>query len=369
MAASVTIGRAPKGSTSPAGRSRHVSSGLIPRNRLKWIPPSARLAHEYCYFLHDTCVQMLAEYEQARAHLVRFKFRDADEADEFERLANDVSSIEALKRLGRLAEARRVAINTITMGMVSDCLHHIYEALRCMERRKVVVAFNLLRKPLTDSLIYLAWMLGDEDGFYEAFSEKSPAGLAPKIVGNRRQAIFQAALEKTALEGVIQSDWLNAVLFKDDFERGLYKILQRAVHLITVSREAVKTEQENFNFIFKNYADDDSYDGLYEVLPPVLLFLTHVIKGLYERMKAMDPGARTAFQVRTIMSMFLLSRDPNRINETRKILVSVSQMLACPSCEKPLILTQHNMARLLMRESFRCTGCGVVTPFPFAYVF
>ena len=41
-----------------------------------------------------------------------------------------------------------MAINTITIGMVSDCLHHIYEALRCMERRKVVVAFNLLRKPL-----------------------------------------------------------------------------------------------------------------------------------------------------------------------------------------------------------------------------
>lgn len=369
MDASVTIGHAPKGSISRAGRSRYVSSGLIPRNRLKWVPPSARLAHEYCYFLHDACVQMLTEYEKARAHLVHFKFRDADEADEFERLDNEVGSIEALKRLGRLDEAQRVAINTITMGMVSDCLHHIYEALRCMERRKVVVAFNLLRKPLTDSLIYLAWILGDEDGFYEAFSKQSPAGLAPKIVGNRRQAILQAALEKTALKGVIQSDWLHAVLFKDDFERGLYKILQRAVHLITVHREAVKTEPENFNFIFKNYADDDSYDGLYEVLPPILLFLAHVVEGLYDRIKAMDPGARTAFQVRTIMSMFLLSDDLNRINETRKMLVEVSRILACPNCKKQLILTQHNMARLLMRESFRCTGCRTVTPFPFSYIF
>ena len=252
---------------------------------------------------------------------------------------------------------------------MSDCLHHIYEALRCMERRKVVVAFNLLRKPLTDNLIYLAWMLGDEDGFYEAFSKQSPAGLAPKIVGNRRQAILQAALEKTALKGVIQSDWLHAVLFKDDFERGLYKILQRAVHLITVQREAVRTEPENFNFIFKSYADDDSYDGLYEVLPPVLLFLAHVIEGLYDRMKAMDPGARTAFQVRTIMSMFLLSDDPKRINETRKMLVELSRFLVCPNCKKPLILTQHNMARLLMRESFRCTGCRAVTHFPFSYIF
>lgn len=369
MAASVTIGHAPKGAISQVGRSRQVSSGLIPRNRLKWIPPSARLAHEYCYFLHDACVQMLVEYENARAHLVRFKFRAADEANDFERLANEVGSIEALKRLGRLDKARRVAINTITMGMVSDCLHHIYEALRCMERRKVVVAFNLLRKPLTDSLIYLAWMLGDEDGFYEAFSKQSPTGLAPKIVGNRRQVIIQAALEKTALKGVIQSDWLHATLFKDDFERGLYKILQRAVHLITVNREAVRTEPENFNFIFKSYADDDSYDGLYEVLPPVLLFLAHVIEGLYDRMKVMDPGARTAFQIRTMMSMLLLSDDPKGINQAREILVDLSRILVCPNCKKPLTLTQHNMARLLMRESFRCTGCRTVTPFPFSYIF
>jgi hypothetical protein len=105
MAASVTIGSEHKGSISQAGRSRYISSGLIPRNRLKWIPPSARLAHEYCYFLHDACVQMLAEYEKARAHLVRFKFRDAAEGDDFERLANEVGSIEAMKR--RFATQRK----------------------------------------------------------------------------------------------------------------------------------------------------------------------------------------------------------------------------------------------------------------------
>lgn len=366
MMASISIGNAPNGSISWPRRSRYVSSGLIPRHRLKWVPPAVRLAHEYCYFLHDACVQMLTEYETARAHLVRFNFRDAREANEFERLGNQVGSAEALKRLGRVAEARRVAINAITIGMVSDCLHHIYEALRCMERRKVVVAFNLLRKPLTDSLIYLAWMLGDEDGFYEAFANQSPAGLAPKIVGNRREAILQLALEKTALKGLINSDWLHSVLFKDDFELGLYKILQRAVHLITVQREAVKTEPANFNFIFKSYADDDSYYGLYEVLPPVLLFLAHVIEGLYNRIEPMDPGARTAFQVRTIMSMHLLNDDLKWIHKT---LAGLSQILVCPNCNKPLVLTKYNIARLLMRESFRCTACRSATPFPFSYIF
>lgn len=369
MSTTVSIGHAPTDTFDKPRRSRQVSSGLIARNRVKWVPRSERLAHEYCFFLHDLCVQMLAEYEQARAHLVRFKFRDAEEADEFERIANEAGSVEALKQLGRLDEAKRVAINTITMGMVSDCLHHIYEALRCMERRKVVVAFNLLRKPLTDNLVYLAWMLGDEDHFYEAFANQSPAGLAPRIVGNRRQAILQAALDKTDLKNVINGEWLHAVLFKDSCERGLYKILQRAVHLITADREAVRTEPENFNFIFKNYAEDDSYEGLYEVLPAILLFLSHVMEGLYERMERKDPGARTAFQVRTILGMYLLSDDAQWVTKVRNILNALSNFLDCPQCDKPLTLTKHNMARLLMRESYRCTSCGCVSPFPFSYLF
>ena len=40
--------------------------------------------------------------------------------------------------------------------MVSDCLHHVYKALRCLEKRKVIVALNLLRKPLTDKFLYLS---------------------------------------------------------------------------------------------------------------------------------------------------------------------------------------------------------------------
>ena len=65
--------------------------------------------------------------------------------------------------------------------MVSDCLHHLYEALCCMEKRKVIVAHNLLRKPLTDNLMYLSWMLGDEDAFYAAFTAESgdDGGFAP----------------------------------------------------------------------------------------------------------------------------------------------------------------------------------------------
>jgi hypothetical protein len=102
-----------------------VSAGLIPRHRLRWIPRSVRLAHEYCYFLHDACLRMLVEYQEAEAHLVEFQVHDEAEIVTFQTAAENKSPIEGLRAIGRLDEARRVILNSITVALVSDCLHHI----------------------------------------------------------------------------------------------------------------------------------------------------------------------------------------------------------------------------------------------------
>jgi hypothetical protein len=55
------------------------------------------------------------------------------------------------------------------MALTSDFLHHVYEGLWCLEKRKIVVAFNVLRKPLKDNLTYLCWMLADPEDFYATY--------------------------------------------------------------------------------------------------------------------------------------------------------------------------------------------------------
>ena len=54
---------------------------LIPRNRLQNIPPDLRVKHEYCFFLHDQCVQILKEYEEAKANHVTVNFESDREID------------------------------------------------------------------------------------------------------------------------------------------------------------------------------------------------------------------------------------------------------------------------------------------------
>lgn len=63
------------------------SLGIIPRNRLALIPEKDRVPHEYCFFLHDECVRLLKEYEDAKAHLITVDFRNNEEAEIFERTA------------------------------------------------------------------------------------------------------------------------------------------------------------------------------------------------------------------------------------------------------------------------------------------
>ncbi len=163
--------------------------GLYREN--EFLPEEKRVVHEYCFFLHDECVRLLKEYEEAEAHLVSIPLKNHEDIQKFEEIVQSTDPIEALSSMGYLEESKRVMINTITMAMVSDCLHHIYEALICFEKRKFIVGFNILRKPLLDSLIYLSWILCREEEFYSTFLKNEPDNLTQSKLGNHRLDILK----------------------------------------------------------------------------------------------------------------------------------------------------------------------------------
>ena len=308
------------------------------------------------------------EYEAAEAHVIKFKFRNKAEAKTFNELADKRDTIAAMRAVGYEAEARRVILNQITMGMVSDCLHHVYEALRCLEKRKVIVALNLLRKPLTDNLLYLSWMLGDEDGFYDAFTTKSPRGITSSVLKGRRADILSNALAKTEVADVLNAEFIDRTLFEQSNQSGLQKLFQHAVHLITAQRVELQTTPENFNFIFKKYTDDDLYELVYDVLPHMLLYLSHVIFCLFEKIATPEAGAKRSFHVRSILGLYLVEGAENEAHAVAR-LAGFAEIVLCPDCDAPLKITPHNAGRLVLTESFRCNKCARVQAFPFSWMF
>lgn len=79
--------------------------------------------------------------------------------------------------------------------MISDCLNHVYEALKCFEKRKYIVGFNLLRKPLTESLLYLSWIYGNPNEFYLQFTKGDPKVLTLSVLGSERKQIYLKAIK------------------------------------------------------------------------------------------------------------------------------------------------------------------------------
>jgi hypothetical protein len=328
-----------------------------------------RLAHEYCFFLHDECVRMLSEYEAADAHLISFKFLNNAERKKFEKLAKEHDVVNAMRALNRHAEVRRLIFNSITMAMVADFAHYIYEALRCLEKRKVTVALSLLRKPLLENLIYFSWMVADEDNFYTAFTSGDPVKMTPKVLGNRRKELLEKAIEKADLKGIVDAVEIISIIFDASNADGLYPYFQHAIHLITVDRIELKTSPENFNFIFKNPSDDDMYELLYSTLPTVLLYMTHLIMVLYQRVKPMEPGAKKALLFRCDNAYRLLHYEGASAVFADVFGKAFSPRFKCPVCEAQLKVTPNNVARLLLAESFRCTHCRRISPFPFSWMF
>lgn len=335
--------------------------GLVARKRLRQVPKDLRAHHELCFFLHDECVRALVEYETARAHVETIRFRSSREGEQFEVLVKSMDVVGALRALGYPDATKRVVLNTIRMAMISDCLHHLYEALRCFEKRKFIVGFNLLRKPLTENLLYLCWMYGQEDEFYRRFTTGGPRALTTKELGPKRASIYSDAIAKLEHDYLFDAETLEQTLNKRSRGNGLQMFFQHAVHLVTTMNPETRTAAENFNFIFNDPRDDEIYDVIYDKLPTVLLFLSHVIVGVFDQMKQMGGMSKHLFEVRTVLAYRLIA-GPERHRALAAFQAVLTEPPKCRTCAREGTLTEDDALRMLLRSEFRCGRCGTRNP-------
>jgi len=160
---------------------------------------------------------------------------------------------------------------------------------------------------------------------------------------------------------------LNEILFDKKSDRGFELLFQHAVHLITTQHLELQTSPENFNFIFKHPADDDNYHVVYAWLPYVMLFLSHVIMELFNRIQQMDTGAKNAFYTRSMVGYSLIEGMGNQ--QVQDMLDGIlKQNINCERCNSSLRVTRHNATRIMLSDSFRCTHCRKINVFPFSWL-
>jgi len=312
---------------------------------------------------------MLKEYEEARAHIVTVEFENDTQKEKFLSIADKENTISAMEAIGHHDLAKRAQINTIIIGLVSDYLHHIYESLKCFEKRKFIVGFNLLRKPLKDNLLYLSWILGDEDSFYNEFNTGNPNRLTQRALGGKRVTIFDQAVSKTQIPSIFSGKKIEETIFRKENENGFEKLFQHSVHLITNQNPEITSSSHNFNFIFKSPISEDVYYHLYENLPYILLYSTQIIYQLFFKMKPADPGSNSAFLYRTIYSYASFSEmiPPEKIEKEIKNVLK--NEVNCKNCKNSIKITKYNTVKLIMTDKIRCNKCKRIEYVPFSWIF
>lgn len=329
--------------------------------RFKLMPPEFVVQHQFCFFLHDLMVRVLAGSESKRVADVHIRFRD--EADRNKYIAAD-DPISFCLETGREEIAKQIVLNQVVIPLFSDILHFIYEALKALEKRKFTVALALLRKPLKYDLLLATWLFADPDDFYERL-RKSPAdhlevgGISPK----RRIELIDAALSQLDNRAMYSGELIHDLVFNRNNVRGLAIYFDKAAHPVTSYGKQMRTESLNLNFIFKSPADNDVYENTYFALAHLISYLAFLQIGLLKKVASVIPAYvswMTMVTVGTFEALFVSESTSavDAINNT------FSEFLKCAACRKSIAITNETAPAFYMDETVHCGNCGEEQTFP-----
>lgn len=338
--------------------------GIIEPERLQLLPVDYWPAHEFCFFLHDKILGVLAEYDSHGAQNIVIEtfskaITDAKREDEFD----GIDLLAYMKERNLIKPYKHHIISHTVMALTSDMLHFLYEALKCLEKRKLSVAFSLLRKPLKEHLFFLTWILANEDDFvsrFEANNFESFDGLTKE----QRIDIINLSISKLYVKEAFDADLLWELIYSKNQKNGFEVIWQRATHLTTKYGELLKTEDYSFNFVFENPSNDNYYVFLKDKLPYLFLYLTQVVLTSFHRVHPMNRQTINHLILTTMGCYESLFIDGRSMKISQVLQKAIGDILKCIHCNAPFKINKKNAAIFYLQEQFYCEKCGLISEFP-----
>lgn len=336
--------------------------GILDLERLGMIPEKHWKAHEFCFLMHDKMAELLVEYEASGIQDVVANAFDKALSGR-ERHKDGIDMLVFLKENNMLDLYYHHLVCHLVMALTGDMLHFVYEALSCFEKRKFSVAYSLLRKPLKESLLFLCWILGDDNDFVGRFEADNYKTLS-NVDSDRRVEILQKAISKLPLESFFEADTLDRMMYSKKLENSFEHIWQKATHLITSYGELLKTENYSINFIFQDPLDDGPFDFLYSKLPYILMFASQVALECFNTISALNENTYSHLMTITVgcyESLFMKSRRPMLCQALNK---AFGGMMQCIHCGATVRIDKGNSLMLYLHERVPCKKCKLITDVP-----
>lgn len=342
--------------------------GYLPYEDVQNIPSQHIPTHEFIFFLHDQCANLLVQYEQSQIDEIGIdKIVEAYSNKFPDHNADIIEILQFCRDEGFDAPYFHFLISKILMGLTSDLLHFTYEALKSFEKRKFSVAYSLLRKPFKENLIFICLLFNNYENFIELFEQETNKSLN-NIPQSKRLAIFEETKSNLEFFKLFDASLIEEMIFSKQNPLGLEISCQKATHLITSQGEYLKTGRMFINSIFDNPNELDQYEPVYTALPTVMIFTTHVILSAFQKLVPLNKNSYQHIAISSVGCYENLYIDGRKRMFTKSYAKAFGELLQCIHCRKKIFLTKENSLRMYMTGVLICNHCHYNSEFPYYWL-
>lgn len=305
-------------------------------------------------------LRVFQELAAQRYPTVRLEFGDPEVAAKF---AESQDPIGLLMEFGEWDLAKQLTVGQAMMAVLGDFFNFVFEALAALEKRKFVVFYSLLRKPLKENLLYLTMMFVDDQRFFENLKQAPGQKFNhPGISESARISYFERAVSEMKFSDFIDPAALHSIIFDMKLADGLAPLFDKATHLST-SRSQIRTEDFNLNFVFKNPLTNDVFENVYGKLSYILLYALKLELSLFQK-AGFDTERLDKWYTLTGLGAYNALFGKGRCGIKDGLAASFGDFLDCPHCNAKITIKKYQAARFFTSHQLRCEACGRDHDFP-----
>lgn len=234
-----------------------------------FLPEQFYPKHIFCSDLIDEIESLIIddEFVELRKQTINIEEKEKPRTDEH--------ILDYLLRINELELHDKLLQNHIIYALLIDSVYFLKEALCASTKKRLTVAFSLLRKPFVYNLVIILRVFFTSD-FIDKFNadKEFDASYLPK---EDLKTLIDLSLN-TLLTNAITSNDIYDFIFDKEKPDSLINISNQALHPSTTRKGSNLTGIQNINFVFST--DKEIYiqwNYLYERLPVLLIYLNEVL--------------------------------------------------------------------------------------------
>lgn len=338
----------------------YSSIGYLSSDRLSKISPKFHKRHEFLIYLFQQIQDLILKTQSNSSRQFKVEISDNIDLDAFQ---NDPVKYAA----SNLPQAKKPIIDNVCLALMADFLAFTHTSFIAFEKREFAPGYANLRKPLQENLLLLTWIYGDDEDFFMRFLNDPPRDFKQMESDIKlRNEIFHKATS-SGLKPFFEYDFVEKMIYDKSFVKGLAGPMTKAIHLFT-NHKAIRTEDMNFNFIFKSYQDEDVYEVGYYGIASVYLHVYPIIFAICTRLIEPTKNLKLWLDIVLIscFEIIFLDKEPALFRSFEE---SLKDHLICMHCTKKFVLNKQNIPTFLMMEKVTCYNCGEHQKFPLYWNF